>query len=76
MPEVAQTPHHTLAILSLSDEVHLQILSIPGLAGIHAGCGTLLLLMLVVRPVSHLLAEPLILEGVQCVGRLSVVDDH
>ncbi len=34
MSEVAQTPRHTLAIPSLSDEVHLQILSIPGLAGI------------------------------------------
>ena len=29
MSEVAQTPHRTPAIPSLSDEVHLQILSIP-----------------------------------------------
>ena len=35
MSEVAQTPHHTLANPSLSDEVHLQILSITGLAGIY-----------------------------------------
>ena len=51
MSELAQTPHHTLAIPSLLDEVHLQIPSILGLAGIHAGSGTLLLLMLVVGPV-------------------------
>ena len=51
MSEVAKTPCHTPTIPSLSDEVHLQIPSILGFADTHAGCGTLLLLMLVVRSV-------------------------
>ena len=51
MSEVAQTPCHTPATPSPSDEVYLQILFILGLAGTHEDCGTLVLLMLVVRPV-------------------------
>jgi len=48
MFEVAQTPLHTPAIPSLWDEVLQLILSILELEGTHEGCGTLLLLKLVV----------------------------
>ena len=48
MFEVAQTPPHTSTILTLWDEVLQLILSILELEGTHEGCGTLLLLKLVV----------------------------
>ena len=48
MFELAQTPLHTPAILSLWDKVLQLILSIFELEGTHEGCGTLLLLKLVV----------------------------
>ena len=49
MFEVAQTPLHTLAITSLWDEVLQLILFIVELEGTREGCGTLLLLKLVIR---------------------------
>ena len=71
MFEVAQTPLHTLAIPSLWDEVIKLILSILELEGKHEGCGTLLLLKLVVRIVilcgmflKPLITEPIMSEGV------------
>ena len=48
MFEMAQTPLHTPAIPSLWDEVLQLILSILELEGTREGCGTLLLLKLVV----------------------------
>ena len=48
MSELAQTPLHTPAILSLWDEVMQLILSILELEGTREGCATLLLLKLVV----------------------------
>ena len=49
MFEVAQTPLHTLAIPSLWDEVLQLIFFILELEGTREGCGTLLLLKLVIR---------------------------
>ena len=49
MFEGAQTPLHTSAIPTLLDEVLQLILSILELEGTCEGCGTLLLLKLVVR---------------------------
>ena len=51
MFEVAQTPLHTPAIPSLWDKVLHLILSILKLEGTREGCGTLLLLKLVVMTV-------------------------
>ena len=48
MFEMAQTPLHTPPIPSLWDEILQLILSILELEGTHEGCGTLLLLKLVV----------------------------
>lgn len=45
MSELAQNPRHTSANPSLSEEIHLHIPSILGLADTRADCGTLLLLM-------------------------------
>ena len=46
--ELAQTTLHTSAIPSLWDEILQLILSILEFEGAHKGCGTLLLLKLVV----------------------------
>ena len=54
MSAVAHIPHHTAATPSLSGEVHQQIPSILGLAGIHAYCDIWVLLTLVVGSVDEL----------------------
>ena len=50
---VAQIPHHATAAPTLSGEVHQQIPSILGPAGVHAYCDIRLLVTLVVGSVNE-----------------------
>ena len=62
MFEVAQTPLDTLAIPILWDEVLQLILFILEFEGTREGCGTLLLLKLVIR--MHLFTKPFMSVGI------------
>ena len=62
MFEVAQTPLDTLAIPILWDEVLQLILFILEFEGTREGCGTLLLLKLVIR--MHLFTKPFMSAGI------------
>ena len=67
--EVAQTLFHTPAIPSLWGEVLHPFLSVLELEGTCEGCGTCLLLKLVVRTYGmYLFTESFMLERIQCVS--------
>ena len=62
MFEVTQTPLHTLAIPILWDEFLQLILFILEFEGTREGCGTLLLLKVVIR--MHLFTKPFMSERI------------